>query len=76
VTRGRTVLSLISEDLATYPELAERALAAGRELGARLVVQGVAVPAVRVLAEEEDLAGLIARLHEELLPGGPEEVVE
>ncbi|MEA2195817.1 MAG: aspartate kinase [Solirubrobacteraceae bacterium] len=76
VTRGRTVVSMISEDLATHPELAERALAAGRELGARLVVQGVAAPAVRVLADEEDLPGLIARLHGELLPGGPEEVVE
>jgi aspartate kinase len=76
VTRGRTVVSMISEDLANHPELAERALAAGRELGARLVVQGVAAPAVRVLADEEDLPGLIARLHGELLPGGPEEVVE
>jgi aspartate kinase len=76
VTRGRTVVSMISEDLATHPELAERTLAAGRELGARLVVQGVAAPAVRVLADEEDLPGLIARLHGELLPGGPEEVVE
>ncbi len=76
VTRGRTVVSLISEDLATHPELAERTLAAGRELGARLVLQGVAAPAVRVLADEEDLPGLIARLHRELLPGSPEEVVE
>jgi len=76
VTRGRTVVSLISEDLATHPELAERALAAGRELGSRLVLQGVAAPAVRLLAEEEDLPGLIARLHGELLPGDPEEVVE
>lgn len=76
VTRGRTVVSMISEDLATHPELAERTLAAGRELGARLVVQGVAAPAVRVLADEEDLPGLIARLHGELLPGDPEEVVE
>jgi aspartate kinase len=76
VTRGRTVVSMISEDLGTHPELAERTLAAGRELGARLVVQGVAAPAVRVLADEEDLPGLIARLHGELLPGDPEEVVE
>ena len=76
VTRGRTVVSLISEDLATHPELVERALAAGRDFEPRLVVQGVAAPAVRLLADEEALPGLIARLHEELLPGPPAEVVE
>jgi len=76
VTRGRVVVSLVSEDLATHPELVARALAAGREHEPRLVVTGVAAPAVRLLADEAELPGLIARLHAELLPGGPGEVVE
>ncbi|HEY0510614.1 MAG TPA: aspartate kinase [Thermoanaerobaculia bacterium] len=76
VTRGRTVVSLVSEDLATSPELVERTLAAGRDFEPRLVLQGVAAPVVRLLAEEEAVPGLIARLHAELLPGGPDEVVE
>lgn len=76
VTRGRTVVSLVSEDLAIHPDLAERALEAGRDFEPRLVLEGVAAPAVRLLAEEDQLPGLIARLHGELLPGGPDEVVE
>ncbi len=76
VTRGRVVVSLVSEDLATDPELVARALAAGREHEPRLVVTGVAAPTVRLLADEAALPELIARLHAELLPGGPGEVVE
>lgn len=76
VTRGRTVVSLVSEDLATHPELVERTLAATRDFEPRLVLEGVAAPVVRLLADDEDLPGLIARLHAELLPGGPDEVVE
>jgi len=76
VTRGRTVVSLVSEDLATHPELVERTLEAARDHDPRLVLKGVAAPAVRLLADDEDLPGLIARLHGELLAGGSEEVVE
>jgi aspartate kinase len=76
VTRGRTVVSLVSEDLATHPDLAERVLEAARELEPRLVLRGVAAPVVRLLAEEEQLPELIARLHAALLPGEPDEVVE
>jgi len=76
VTRGRTVVSLVSEDLATHPELAARALAAARDFEPRLVLEGVAAPVVRLLAEEDQIPELIARLHGELLPGGPDEVVE
>jgi aspartate kinase len=76
VTPGRTVVSLVSEDFATHPELAERALAAAREFEPRLLLAGVAAPTLRLLAEEEQVPGLIARLHEELLPGGAGEVVE
>jgi len=76
VTRGRIVVSLVSEDLAAHPDLVERALAAARGFEPRLVLSGVAAPTVRLLAEEDQLPELIARLHEELLPGGPDEVVE
>jgi aspartate kinase len=76
VTRGRTVISLVSEDLATHPELVEQVLEAARGHDPRLVLEGVAAPAVRLLADDEDLPGLIARLHGELLAGGSEEVVE
>ena len=76
ITRGRCVVSLVSEDLATSPELVERALAAGRDCEPRLVLQGVAAPTVRLLADEEQLPELVAALHEALLPGGVEEVVE
>ncbi|HEX4964053.1 MAG TPA: aspartate kinase [Thermoanaerobaculia bacterium] len=76
IHRGRCVVSLVSEDLATSPELVERALAAGAGFEPRLVLQGVAAPTVRLLAGEEDLPALVAALHAELLPGGMEEVVE
>lgn len=76
VTRGRVVVSLVSEDLASHPDLAERALAAGQGFEPRLVLSGVAAPTVRLLAEEDQLPELLAKLHDELLPGGPDEVVE
>lgn len=76
IHRGRCVVSLVSEDLATCPELAERALAAGRDFEPRLVLAGVAAPVVRLLADEEQLPELVAALHAELLPGGMDEVVE
>jgi aspartate kinase len=76
IHRGRCVVSLVSEDFATSPELVERALAAGRDFEPRLVLQGVAAPTVRLLADEEDLPALVAVLHEELLSGGIDEVVE
>jgi len=76
VTRGRTVVSVVSEDLATHPELTGRILEVGGEFKPRLVLRGVAAPVVRLLADEDQVPGLIARLHGELLPGGPEVVVE
>jgi len=76
VTPGRTSVSLVSEDLATHPELAERALATARDFAPRLLVQGVAAATVRLTAEEPQVPALIARLHDELLPGGSDEVVE
>jgi aspartate kinase len=76
VTRGRTVVSLVSEDFATHPDLVERALEAGRGFEPRLLLSGVAAPTVRLLAEEDQHPALMARLHDELLPGGPDEAVE
>src|SRR5215203_5838811 len=76
VTRGRVVISLVSEDFAAHPDLVERTLAAAQGFEPRLVLSGVAAPTVRLLAEEDQLPELIARLHEELLPGGLDEVVE
>jgi aspartate kinase len=76
VRPGRAVVSLVSEDLATSPELAERALAAASGHAPRLVTAGVAAPCVRFLADEAELPALVARLHAELLAGSPGEVVE
>jgi aspartate kinase len=76
IHRGRCVVSLVSEDLATSPELVERVMAAGSGFEPRLVLAGVAAPTVRLLADEEQLPELVAALHMELLPGGVEEVVE
>ncbi|PYQ60392.1 MAG: hypothetical protein DMF53_17070, partial [Acidobacteria bacterium] len=76
VTRGRTVISVVSDDLKAHPEIVERILAAGSDFEPRLVLRGVAAPVVRLLADEDQVPGLIASLHGELLPGGPEEVVE
>jgi aspartate kinase len=75
VTRGRTVVSVVSDDLAGHLELVEKILAAGDGFEPRLVLKGVAAPAVRLLADEDQVSTLIARLHGELLPGGPDEVV-
>jgi aspartate kinase len=76
INRGRFVVSLVSEDFATSPELVERTLAAGGGFEPRLVLKGVAAPTVRLLADEEQLPALVAALHEKLLPGGIDEVVE
>lgn len=76
VKPGRAVVSLVSEDLAAHPELVERTLEAARDFEPRLVLAGGAAPCVRLLADEADLAAIIARLHERLLPGSPDEVVE
>jgi aspartate kinase len=76
VRPGRAVISLVSEDLATHPELVERTLEAARDHEPRLVLAGGAAPCVRLLADEADLAAIVASLHERLLPGPPDEVVE
>jgi aspartate kinase len=63
VVHGRAVVSLVSEDLATSPELLACTLAAGAGLAPRLVTAGAAAPAVRCLVEEEDLPAVVTLLH-------------
>jgi aspartokinase len=66
VLPGQAVISLVGEDLATSPELAERALAAAAEWEPRLVVEGVACPCVRFLVDEPDSAAAVATVHARL----------
>jgi aspartokinase len=66
VTSGRTVVSLVSDDLATHPELAERVLALAEGSEPRLVTQGVAAACIRCLAREESAADAVALLHEKV----------
>jgi aspartate kinase len=69
VLPGRPSVSLVSEDLASGGELAARTLAAAAAAGAdgaQLVCDGVACAAIRFVAQEEELAALVTRLHETL----------
>jgi aspartate kinase len=76
VTPGRTVVSLVSEDLATHPELVEKTLAVCDGHEPRFLRSGVSAPVIRLFADQEEIPGLLSRLHEELLPGSPDEIVE
>jgi aspartate kinase len=73
VAPGRALLSLISEDLATYPALAERTLAAARayDPGPRLETEAAdtAAPAVRLLVDEAEAPRVLAELHAALILG-------
>ena len=64
VGRGRTVVSLVSEDLATNRRLAEKTLEAARDWEPRLILQGVSAPCVRCLVDEREEEKVIAELHE------------
>jgi aspartate kinase len=70
---GRTVITLVSEDLAASPELAERTLEAARPWEPRLVLQGVSAPCVRCLVDEQEAEQVIAELHGRVFPGEPME---
>jgi aspartate kinase len=63
---GAGVVSVISEDLATDPELAARVLDAARPWKPRLVREGVACATVRCLVDEADLHDVVATLHDKL----------
>jgi aspartate kinase len=73
---GRTVVTLVSEDLATHPELAERVLRASEEHDPRLVVTGAAAPCVRCPFADGAPAGALGALHERIFGGHAGEVVE
>src|SRR5688572_20362731 len=62
--RGRTVVSLVSEDLAANRELAEKTLEAARAWQPRLILQGVSAPCVRCLVDEREEEKVITELHE------------
>jgi aspartate kinase len=78
VLAGRPVVSLVSEDLAAGGALADELLASAAAAGARdarLVADGAACAAVRVIADEEDAAALVARLHQKVFDGSAGEAV-
>lgn len=73
---GRTVVSLISDDLATSPELTEKVLALAEGADPRLVTAGTAAPCIRCLVSEEGAPDAVALLHEKIFGRRPEELVE
>jgi aspartate kinase len=64
VGTGRTVVTLVSEDLAANPELAQRTLEMAQPWEPRLLLEGVSAPCVRCLVDEREEAAVIAELHE------------
>jgi aspartate kinase len=73
---GRAVVSLVSDDLATSPELVERTLEIASRWEPRLVLEGAAAPCVRCLVEEADAEDVVAELHGRVFQGPPGEPVE
>src|SRR6185369_16181449 len=65
VPPGKAVISLVSEDLATSPELAQRALASAASFQPQIVL-GVA-PAVRFTVEEGEAPRVLSELHRKLI---------
>jgi aspartate kinase len=72
---GRAVVTLVSEDLATSPELVGKILMAAEGLEPRLVLAGAAAPCVRCLTREDECPAVVASLHETLFGGHPGEDV-
>ena len=70
---GTTVVSLVSDDLATSPELAERVLALAEGADPRLVTVGTAAPCIRCLVSEESAPDAVALLHGKIFGHRPEE---
>ncbi len=68
---GRAVVTLVSEDLATSPELAAAILDIARRWEPRLVLEGSAAPCIRCLVEEQLAEQVVAELHERVFPGPP-----
>jgi len=72
---GRSVITLVSEDLATSPELVRQVLQAAEGLDPRLVLRGVAAPCIRCLVTEEMSGAALAALHDRIFTGDPGEPV-
>ena len=66
---GRTVITLVSEDLASSPDLAETTLEMARPWEPRLVLRGVSAPCVRCLVDEQEAEAVVAELHSRVFPG-------
>ncbi|HEX5758829.1 MAG TPA: aspartate kinase [Thermoanaerobaculia bacterium] len=72
VLAGRPVVSLVSEDLVGGSALAAQVLATAAGAGtrdARLVADGATCPTIRVVAAEEDVAALVAEIHQRVFDG-------
>jgi aspartate kinase len=72
---GRAVVTLVSEDLATSPELAATILDIASRWEPRLVLEGSAAPCIRCLVEEQLAEQAVAELHKRVFPGPPGEPV-
>ena len=72
---GGAVVTLVSDDLASHPELAGRTLEVARGLDPRLVTRGVAAPCIRCLVREEEAAATVAALHERIFGDRPGEAI-
>jgi aspartate kinase len=70
---GRAVISLVSDDLATSPALAEQVLAFAAGSDPRLVTAGAAAPCIRCLVNEENAPDAVALLHQKIFGHRPEE---
>lgn len=75
LSRGRAVVSLVSEDLATHPGLVDLTMNLAARYEPRLVLQGVAAPCIRCLVDEEDAEAAVVDLHERLFGSAPGEPV-
>jgi aspartate kinase len=69
VKPGRAVVSLVSDDLSTSPELAGRILEIASPWEPRLVLAGTAAPCVRCLVDEAVVEEVLAELHERVFQG-------
>lgn len=74
---GRSVVTLVSDDLESHPEVAERILSlAAERKDARLVTTGVAAPCIRWLVSEAHAPDAVAHLHAQIFGNTPEVPVE
>jgi len=75
IGRGRAVVTLVSADLASSPELAERTMEMARSWEPQLVLRGVSAPCIRCLAEESEAEAVVAELHSRVFSGPPGEPI-